>query len=194
MSPRPTHTAAPPAADRSEVREAPPARARSGRRPKTLRLDELKPRVAHAHREGRDAAGLSQRDLAEIADLKRSLVAAHELGTEREAPTVLHVLDYARLEITRPLALALVRLLEVELGRESVPLPAVREQSSCARLHGLTCELTDVLRVVSESETDGGLSVGELRERLRESRQAVDALLELIAHDERELARQEGRP
>jgi len=196
MSSRDRHNAAASSAAQSEAPRSLAARVASAKPPrgaKVLRQERLKPLVAGTVARARHETGLSQAALAALVQMTPSLVAHHELAHERDCVTLVHALYYAQHEATRPIALALAQLLCAAVEHEPVPMPAARTLSPISRLHGLTCELTDVLRVVSESESDGALSVAELRERLRESRQAVDALLEVIAHDEAELARLEGR-
>jgi len=191
MTSRNRHTAAASSAAQSEVREAPAAHA-YGEGAKALRLQD-KHVLAFEQRVARAETGLSQRQLAELHDMQPSLVADHELGHELPCATVLHVLSYARVEASRPIARAYQRVINAALGDEAMPLPKVRPMTPVQRLARVVRELNELQVVLAESEADGVCDVAELRARLKEARDVRDVVLEQIAHDEAELARLEGR-
>lgn len=152
-------------------------------RPKSLPLGYTLGRaLARACRIAREAAGLTQTELAVALDTQRTVVRRHESDDDSGgyAPTLRHMLHAPDAYLDALLsALAAERLRRGHAARQWIAAPAVQHACDAERNRSLLRELTDVLRVRATSKHDH-------REAAREIREAIEALQEALAFHEGE--------
>jgi transcriptional regulator with XRE-family HTH domain len=142
------------------------------------RAGHLKREEARTSRLAREAADLTQRELAEDLHISRGRMARMELEGADDVPNVLIVA--AAPERARPWAEALIRWqaskhqLQVLRAAENV-----HGTDHAARLASVVKELGDVLGAFSLALAHDWLDQREVEVIVRESREAVDVLLEL---------------
>ncbi len=137
-------------------------------RPKRL---SLKAEMARASRLAREAAGVTQRQLALDIGAQAAHVARAELAHERETISVLHVARGPR-----AWALSMIGWAAAEHGATVETLPAVESLPQHARDARVQLECGDVVRAVAEGAADGTHDRGDLIKREREIVEAIEAL------------------
>lgn len=159
-----------------------------------LRRDALRPDCARALREAREAAGLSQSELAVELEIKKHLVGHSELAaSERQLPSVLLVASSAGSPEARAWGVEVTRWIAGKLQQQLVPVVADRYgDDHAARLASVSVQASDPIRALAVALADGELSDDELEEIGREARGGVAALMELEAATARELERRRG--
>lgn len=163
-------------------------------RPKHLRLPAHDARAAlrsdwgRASRAGREAADLSQSELAEELGVTKAYVGRSEIAGTRTVPSVLHVA--AAPLAAREWAKAAITFQASRHRLTVVEQPADRHgDDHGARLAAIVTDCTDLPRVLASAGADRVFTFAELVEIEREARETMEAAGEVQAWSAAELAR-----